>query len=207
MKKRKKKQKNKLHKIVDKITRGYEHKHPLIFFAVVFNIFVITIIFIAGAINDDLDLLSAKRILFNQPNPQIQADIEELTAGYPIAEMAPYIATENREVAAFMVAIAKKESSWGEKTPKLNGKECYNYWGFRQNREHMGSGGHTCFDSPKDAVNTVARRINNLVKQGVDTPKEMVVWKCGDCTGSASAGSAKWIQDVDLYYQKMMNKS
>ena len=205
MKKRKKKQKNKFHKIVDKITHGYEHRHPLIFFTVVFNIFVITTIFTINAINDDMDLLGAKKILFGQPNPKIQADIEELTEGYPIVEMAPLIAKENREVAAFMIAIAKKESAWGKRTPKLNGEECYNYWGFRKKRKRMGSGGHTCFDSPEDAVRTVAKRIDKLVKKGYDTPREMVLWKCGDCTGPARVGAGKWIRDVDLYYQKMMD--
>ena len=181
------------------------YKYLLLFFAIVFNVFVIAIILIIGGINRDLDLLSAKRILFNQPNPQIQADIEKLTEGYPIAEMAPFIAKENRQVAAFMIAIAKKESAWGRRAPKLNGKECYNYWGFRKKRERMGSGGHTCFDSPEDAVRTVAKRINRLVKNGYDTPRKMVLWKCGDCTGPARVGAEKWIQDVDLYYPQMIN--
>jgi len=201
--KKTKKQKNKIHKIIDKITRGYEHKHPLIFFAVVFNIFIFSVFFVIASINHDLDLANAKRILFNQPNPQIQSDIEELTRGYPIAQMAPLIAKQNRTVAAFMIAIAKKESNWGKRTPKLNGQECYNYWGFRRKQKRMGSGGHTCFDSPEDAVRTVGKRINKLVKKGYDTPSKMVLWKCGRCTGPASAGAQKWIQDVNVYYQKM----
>jgi uncharacterized linocin/CFP29 family protein len=69
----------------------------------------------------------------------------------------------------------------------------------------MGSGGHTCFDSPRDAVNTVSRRIKSLIKKGYDTPEKIVVWKCGySCAGHSSASVNKWIQDVDLYYQQMM---
>ncbi|XLQ20060.1 MAG: hypothetical protein ACKUBY_05780 [Candidatus Moraniibacteriota bacterium] len=200
----KNKKQNTFCKITHKVTKGYEHKHPLLFFAVVFNIFIFIVLFCIYQINTDTNLLNAGRYLFNQPNPTILVDVERMLEGYPMAEMAPYIATENREVAAFLVAIAKKESAWGKRTPKLNGQECYNYWGFRKKQERMGSGGHTCFDSPKDAVNTVARRIDDLIDKGYDTPQKMVIWKCGSCNGAARAGSAKWIQDVDLYYQKMI---
>jgi predicted DNA-binding WGR domain protein len=196
--------KNKFHKIVDKVTRGYEHKHPLIFFAVLFNVFVFATLFTIHFMNIELDIANARRILFNQPNPTILSDVNEMLEGYPMQEVAPYIATQNREVAAFLVAIAKKESGWGKHTPKLNGQECYNYWGYRGKREKMGSGGHTCFDSPEDAVNTVSRRIKSLIKKGYDTPEKIVVWKCGySCAGHSSASVNKWIQDVDLYYQQM----
>lgn len=201
----KKKKPNKFHEMVDKVTRGYEHKHPLIFFAVAFNVFVFTVILMVNAISNEMDLLGAKQALFNQPNPTIMRDAQNVMAGYPMVEMAPYIARENREIAAFIVAIAKKESGWGTHTPKLNGKECYNYWGFRQKRERMGSGGHTCFDTPEEAVYTIARRIDDLIEKGYDTPEKIVIWKCGSCNGQARAGSGKWIQDVDMYYQQMIN--
>ncbi len=201
------KKKNKFHKIVDKITHGYEHKHPLIFFAIVFNIFVFFVFFAIHAINNQLDILSEKRILFNQPNPTILADTQELMKGYPMEDLAPEIAKQDRQVAAFLIAIAKKESAWGKHTPKLHGKECYNYWGFRQKRARMGSGGHTCFDSPEEAVRVVSRRLHRLIKKGYDTPQKMVIWKCGDCTGPARAGAQKWIQDVDFYYQKMITSN
>jgi hypothetical protein len=107
-------------------------------------------------------------------------------------------------VAAFLVAIAKKESGWGKYTPKLNGKECYNYWGFRQKREKMGSGGHTCFNSQEEAVRIVAHRIKRLIRKGYDTPEKIVVWKCGyNCNGHSNVSVNKWIQDVDYYYQQM----
>lgn len=193
------------HKTKKKIISNYSHRHLLLFFALIFNIFVIIIVFIVSAMNHDLDLINAKRELFNQPNPTILVDVNEMLDGYPMVEMAPYIARENREVAAFLVAIAKKESGWGTHTPKLNGEECYNYWGFRQKRERMGSGGHTCFDSPEEAVTVVSLRIKDLIKKGHDTPNKMIVWKCGSCNGQARIGSQKWIQDVDMYYQEMIN--
>ncbi len=203
--KKNKKQKTFICDSKEKFISCYRHKHPLLFFAIIFNIFVITVILTISAINKDLDLLNAKRILFNQPNPAILADSEEILEGYPMLEMAPYIAKENREVAAFIIAIAKKESAWGKRTPKLNGEECYNYWGFRKKRERMGSGGHTCFDSPEDAVRTIAMRIDDLIDKGYDTPSKMVIWKCGSCNGAARIGSQKWIEDVDHYYQQMIN--
>jgi len=200
-----KKHKRLYHKTKKKIISNYAHHHPLMFFALIFNIFVITVVLIVSSMNHDLDLLNAKRILFNQPSPEILADAQEILEGYPMIEMAPYIATQKREVAAFLIAIAKKESGWGTHTPKLNGAECYNYWGYRGKRDRMGSGGHTCFDSPEDAVKTVSLRIKDLIRKGYDTPEKMVVWKCGyKCNGRSGAGANKWIQDVDLYYQQMI---
>lgn len=136
-------------------------------------------------------------------NPEIVQRVKELAGGYPIEKMAKYIASEDEDVAAFMISIAKKESNWGMRTPKLNGKECYNYWGFRQKRERMGSGGHTCFNNPRDAVKSVAARIDDLIKKEIDTPEEMVAWKCGySCDGHNPQSVQKWINDVKLYYNK-----
>ncbi|MEA3323137.1 MAG: hypothetical protein U9Q12_02850 [Patescibacteria group bacterium] len=193
------------HKTKKKIISNYAHHHPLLFFALVFNVFIFIVLFFVYQINNDTNLMNAGRALFNQPNPTILADAEDVMVGYPMVEMAPYIARENREVAAFLVAIAKKESGWGTHTPKLNGEECYNYWGFRQKRERMGSGGHTCFDTPEEAVTVVSLRIKDLIRKGYDTPEKIVVWKCGSCNGPARVGSAKWVQDVDMYYQQMIN--
>jgi hypothetical protein len=104
------------------------------------------------------------------------------------------------------VAIAKKESNWGKRVPVLNGQDCYNYWGYRGVRDRMGTGGHTCFDSTKDAVDTVAKRIGFLVSnKKLNTPDKMVIWKCGsNCavTGGQAAAN-KWISDVSLYFDKL----
>jgi hypothetical protein len=48
--------------------------------------------------------------------------------------MAPYISEQNQDTAAFIVGIAKKESNWGKRVPKREGKDCYNYWGYRGKR-------------------------------------------------------------------------
>jgi hypothetical protein len=140
-------------------------------------------------------------------NTSREKEINDLVQGYPIAKMTRYIAKQDPKVAAFMIAIAKKESAWGDRKPVLNGEDCYNYWGFRLKSDRMGSGGHTCFDSPEEAVDIVGARLSHLVNdEKIDTPKEMVVWKCGyACNGPEAAGSEKWIKDVDYYYKQMIN--
>ena len=176
----------------------------------IIKMILMTIIIIAiGSFifNTELNRLFSKVHEFFEPDRQVNLELKDaiikMTNGYPIEEMATEIAKQDEEVAAFLVAIAKKESAWGKRTPKLNGEECYNYWGFRRKRLLMGSGGHTCFDSPEDAVKTVADRIENLVAKGIDTPREMALWKCGSGC-SRDAGASKWIADVKLYYDKTM---
>lgn len=134
-------------------------------------------------------------------------EINDMVQGYPIEKMTRFIAKQEPKVAAFLIAIAKKESAWGDRKPVLDGEDCYNYWGFRLKSDRMGSGGHTCFDSPEEAVAIVGSRISHLVnEEKIDTPKEMVIWKCGyNCDGPAAAGSEKWIKDVDYYYKQMIN--
>ncbi len=138
---------------------------------------------------------------------QLEKSIKKMVAGTPMEKMAPYIAKKDKIVAAFLIGIAKKESNYGRRVPVLNGKDCYNYWGYRGKRKRMGTGGHTCFDSPKDAVETVGGRIERLVKSGVDTPKEMVLWKCGsNCNTTGGWPAAhKWIRDVNMYYTKLLD--
>ena len=139
-------------------------------------------------------------------NIALEKEIYKLVYGYPIARMTPYISQEDPKVAAFMIAIAKKESNWGKRKPVLNGEDCYNYWGFRLKTDKMGSAGHTCFDSPREAVNAVAARVDELVnEENIDTPKDMVVWKCGyGCQDETKTKSEqKWIRDVDFYYSKL----
>ena len=171
---------------------------------------MLTIIFLIGMLllgNEWKRLARKIQRHFSPPkeiNWTLKEKIDKLTVGYPIQKMSAEIAKQDPQVAAFLVAIAKKESDWGRRTPKYKGKECYNYWGFRRRRLLMGSGGHTCFDDPADAVETVAERIEDLIAKGIDTPQEMVIWKCGRCRGPASAGAGKWIKDVRYYYNKML---
>jgi len=136
---------------------------------------------------------------------ELEKRIRDLVKGYPIEDMVPYIVEQDPSIAIYLVAIAKKESNWGKRVPVLNSQDCYNYWGYRGIRKLMGTGGHTCFNSRKDAVETVGKRLDTLInKNDLDTPQELVVWKCGySCAGHDPYSVKKWISDVDLYYHKL----
>jgi len=129
----------------------------------------------------------------------------EMVDGYPIEEMLPYILKQDPEVAKYLIAMAKQESQWGQRVPVLNGQDCYNYWGYRSQRKLMGSGGHTCFNSRKDAVETVGKRIHELIyKYDRKTADRLIVWKCGSsCDGHSQEGVNRWINVVDTYYNRL----
>lgn len=135
----------------------------------------------------------------------LEQEIATLVAGYPIEKMLSYILEKDKTVVAFLIGIAKKESNWGKRIPVLDGQDCFNYWGYRGQRKMMGSGGHTCFNSREDAVDTVAKRIEWLVKnEKLETPAEMIVWKCGaTCAGHSRYDVKKWISDVNMYFEKL----
>lgn len=126
----------------------------------------------------------------------------EMLSGYPMAGMAGSLKREPPAVAAFLIAIAKKESDWGNHVPLKDGQDCYNYWGFKGGPDRTESG-YGCFDSPAQAVSVVGERIAELIGKNVDTPEKMVVWKCGSsCQGHDPASVRKWISDVGTYYAK-----
>lgn len=137
---------------------------------------------------------------------ELEKRIREMVAGQPIENMIPYILEQDYQVAAYLVAIAKKESQWGSRVPVLNGKDCYNYWGYRENRDLMGSEGHTCFNSRKDAVETVGKRLDDLIyKQNKKTVRDLIVWKCGSsCDGHSQEGVDSWINTVGTYYNELV---
>ena len=135
----------------------------------------------------------------------LERKVRRVVSDYPIEKMAPYISKQDGKVAAYLVAIAKKESDWGKYSPKKRGKECFNYWGYK-GRYNRNAAGYSCFDSSAQAVNVVGRRIENLIAKKIDTPREMVLWKCGSaCRARSSADAAKWVSDVSLYYKKVYN--
>lgn len=137
---------------------------------------------------------------------ELERNLENMVVGHPIEAMIPYIANEDPETAKFLVSIAKKESNWGKYAPKNElGESCYNYWGYRGQTESVTRSGYSCFKSPKEAVAVVGRRLNYLIWDlRLDTPEELIVWKCGfSCAGHSSYGVNKWIQDVDYYAQKI----
>lgn len=137
-----------------------------------------------------------------------EENIRAMVKGYPIEEMLPYIFAQDRLTAAFLVGIAKKESNWGKRVPVLDGQDCFNYWGYRGIRRMMGTGGHTCFNSRKDAVETVAARLERLTQsEKLDTPEKMIVWKCGfSCQGHSRESVKKWISDVDMYFSQLSDE-
>ncbi len=135
----------------------------------------------------------------------LEKNINSLVAGYPMEKMAPYISAKEKRTAAFLIGIAKKESNWGKYSPKLNGKDCFNYWGYRGQEENVTPSGYTCFDSPKQAVDIVGKRISALINDSnLSTPEQMIVWKCGwNCAGHSDESVDKWIADVGIYYNKV----
>lgn len=181
--------------------------HGRILVLVVLIILVMTFMFVSKLLSlDDVENVAAQKAVVIKEKTPFEKEIAQMVAGYPIEKMTPYILQQNPKTAMFLVAIAKKESAWGKRKPVLDGKDCYNYWGFRLKAEKMGSGGHTCFDSPKEAVQTVAGRIDQLVQEEeIDTPHDMIVWKCGyGCQDKPkSLSEKKWINDVDFYYSAM----
>jgi hypothetical protein len=134
---------------------------------------------------------------------EFEKRVADMVEGYPIKKMLPYLFEKDRTVVAFYIAIAKKESNWGKRVPVLKGEDCYNYLGYRAVRERMGSGGHTCFDSPKDAVNTITKRMEFLIEEKkLDTPAKMSIWKCGSkCDEDGQV--KKWISDVESIQSKL----
>jgi len=140
---------------------------------------------------------------FNEvDDEQYKENIRTMVKGYPIEEMLPYIFAQDRMTSSFLIGIAKKESNWGKRIPVLDGQDCFNYWGYRGVRRLMGTGGHTCFNSRQDAVETVAKRINTLThSEALNTPEKMIIWKCGfSCSGHSRESVKKWIADVDMYF-------
>lgn len=159
------------------------------------------------------DMIAPEPFIADSPTVSeqaIQEEIQQLVVGYPIERMVPEIAKQDRMVAAYLVSIAKKESNWGKRVPVgTDGRDCYNYWGYRGVREEMGTDGHTCFKSSHEAVRTVAGRIRELMVEGDRySPSKMIVWKCGyDCEGHSPESVAKWKRDVAYYFRKFIPDS
>lgn len=137
----------------------------------------------------------------------LDGEIRELTAGYPLEAMAGTIAEYDRQVAALIVGIAKKESNWGKRVPLASdGSDCFNYWGYKGAGARGVAMGHGCFATPEEAVHAVGNRIAELVDlRQTSEPKNFTIWKCGSSCATHSPESVrKWIADVDLYYRKIV---
>lgn len=123
----------------------------------------------------------------------------------PIREMVPFISKRNEKVAAFLIGIAKKESSFGSASPSKDGATCYNYWGYKGSGGNGSSMGYACFGSAEEAVETVGNRIEVLVSKDRNTPARMVnTWKCGiDC--GRDPGVQGWVSTVSSYFNKIVS--
>jgi hypothetical protein len=138
-------------------------------------------------------------------NNIVEKRIDQIVGNAPIKEMVPFIAKLDAQVGAFVVGIAKKESDWGRHAPTQGGKTCYNYWGYKGTGSRGTSMGYACFGTAEEAVATIGKRIDTLVKKNINDPRKFVVWKCGtSCAGHDPQGVQKWISDVSLYYGKVM---
>jgi hypothetical protein len=196
--------KNKLKKLLSKEIKLI---HP----EKIFNRKAITLAIVILALSFDLLILKSTQSFFSSFDKNIQTinpleiRLKTLVRGHPIERMIPFIKNQNKQTMAFLIGIAKKESDWGRYSPKLNGKDCYNYWGYRGQGENITPSGYTCFKNPEEAVTVVGKRITDLVNNsGLTTPSKMIVWKCGwDCSQHSDQSVQGWIADVGYYYKKV----
>lgn len=137
-------------------------------------------------------------------NEDLRKKLYEIVGDAPIREMVPFISERDEKVAAFLVGIAKKESSFGSASPSKNGQTCYNYWGYKGSGGRGTGMGYACFASAEEAIKVVGDRIEVLVAKDRNTPARMVnTWKCGtSCAGDPGAPS--WISTVALYFDKIV---
>lgn len=150
------------------------------------------------------DLLKTSNNTLNKPSTE---KIYALVGESPIKEMVPFISQKDRKVAAFLVGIAKKESSFGSASPSKDGITCYNYWGFKGQGQRGQGMGYACFASAEEAVDTVGGRIEDLVEKNRSTPSKMVdTWKCGkSCSGDP--GAPGWVSTVAMYYDQIVDQN
>ncbi len=136
------------------------------------------------------------------PQSFFELKLQALVFGYPMRKMIPALLEQDHNVAVFLVAIAKKESNWGLAAPQKDGRDCYNYWGYR-GPENTTVSGYSCFASPQEAVDVVGARLRALIAdQGLDTPRELVVWKRGFLDTPLDLSEEKWVSDVAYYVGK-----
>jgi uncharacterized Rmd1/YagE family protein len=137
----------------------------------------------------------------------LEKQINSIVKNAPMKEMTKDIAKRERTVAALLVGIAMKESKFGIYSPKKDGNDCFNYWGYR-GKENTTLSGYSCFSTPKEAVKIVGDRIESLVKSGLKKPADMIVWKCGHtCAGHSEESVRKWISDVAINYYQINPKT
>jgi hypothetical protein len=140
-----------------------------------------------------------------QSGDDFERKIRDILGDSPMREMVPFIAKRDERTAAFLVGIAKKESSFGLASPSKEGKDCYNYWGYKGEGGRGVGMGYACFASAEEAIETVGDRISVLIGKNRSTPQRMVdTWKCGvSCAGDP--GAPGWVSTVALYFDKIVS--
>lgn len=136
----------------------------------------------------------------------LETTVKVVTTGFPIEIMASSIAHYDRNIAALIVGIAKKESNWGKASPSKGGVDCYNYWGYKGAGGRGTAMGYACFATPEEAVQAIGDRLTRLVeKRATSEPSNLVTtWKCGaSCAGHSKESVQSWISDVHQYYSKI----
>ena len=138
-------------------------------------------------------------------NHDLKNKLTDILVGTPMENMIEPISQQDKIIAAFLVGIALKESQLGRHSPKFQGQECYNYWGYRGRSARKGTNGYSCFNSPEEAISVISKRLNTFVfKQHRNTPQKMLIWKCGNsCATHSPASVAKWVADVSIYFNKL----
>ena len=150
-------------------------------------------------------ILFGEEHLKNTTDTGFETELRTLVAGYPIEAMVPAIAKYDRNIAALIIGIGKKESDWGKHVPvDTAGNDCFNYWGYKGAGARGIEMGHGCFGTPEEAVQAVGDRIVELSTLRTTEPERMVIWKCGSsCAWDNPDNVKKWIADVHIYYDKI----
>jgi hypothetical protein len=140
-------------------------------------------------------------------NSNFEIELSNMVLGYPIETMVPTISDYDRQVAAMVVGIAKKESDWGKHSPNSNGTDCFNYWGYKGNGSLGHAMGYGCFASPEEGAKVISEKIKEMLeRKNIRRPSEMLSWKCGSsCSGHDPESVNKWVSDVSLWFFRVVN--
>ena len=139
------------------------------------------------------------------PKTREQESLQQILEGSPMESFGGLLMRYAPNTRALAVGIAKQESNWGQYAPHKAGRDCYNYWGYKgMGKNGSVAGGYACFETPGESVATVVGRIDSLVARGLNTPRKMLVWKCGaSCATHSSESVERWVGVVDGYYRQL----
>ncbi|MFA7319741.1 MAG: hypothetical protein WC022_04060 [Parcubacteria group bacterium] len=187
----------------DKIHQLSLHSRKLVLLGLIAVALVMDLSIMDSNTKFSRDMSFNSMMTYAPPSPWMKK-ARAMLRGTPMEAMLPYIAGREKNTAAFLISVAKKESNLGKHSPMLAGQTCYNYWGYRGHTGVITPSGYTCFNSPAEAIETVGNRFSDLINNGnFDTPSKMIVWKCGyDCSWDDPIATKKWISDVNHYYKK-----